>query len=781
MGQGNRPPFVTFRSEPQRRARYRRTMTDRTPESRDWLHASIASGEILHCDGEPLSLRADQANETLPTFEAMAYAGGIMSPNLAINWKGPVVVDLAGLESQDTNPVHRAHDENRPVAHTTTVANDGRRLVCSGVFSVASPDSQEILSGARNGFPWRPSVGLKLLNWKTVPEGVQVQINQQTFVGPLLWVTASVLKEISFVTIPGDPAATADIHASAANTGPDTMSFEDYVTSLGLDPASLSPELAMALQVAFAESMEPSDDAPADDSAPAASAAENTDPAPAPAADPQDPNAMAKAKASSPSPDLTAGIAKQVRDTIAAETARANSVRDLCAKFGSPTIIVGNKSVDLAAHAIRSGWDADRTELHARRHSDLEATRDARPHGPAVHSTSRSERNSLQAIQAGLLLRAGCDLDSKNFEHKFVRERLPSWLRANVNDPTRQKAMDQAQALRHCSLIDAMKLGLAASGHAVPHSREDVLQASFSTGVTANLFGATIGAKMLESYAEVKDFSEGWCSIGENPDLELHNRNRTQAAQSLGYHPPGGTAPHTGRSVTAEQAQVFRFTRQMSIDEADFLSDNFGKFKDTPRDFGLAAGRVRPDMVAAVLLTNGNLLATGRALFNTTDGNSVASGSALARATLSSLVAAIAKRKDGDANVNLPVTHLLVPPELIDTAVQLCFSAYLSNDSGSGEINPLKTYGIMPISEPRLTNGLVHPVTGAALAGSATQYYGVSAEARTIEVTYLEGAGQVPVVRTNNLVNGEFGINVDVRHYVGATPLDWRGFQRQNA
>jgi hypothetical protein len=57
----------------------------------------------------------------------------------------------------------------------------------------------------------------------------------------------------------------------------------------------------------------------------------------------------------------------------------------------------------------------------------------------------------------------------------------------------------------------------------------------------------------------------------------------------------------------------------------------------------------------------------------------------------------------------------------------------------------------------------------------------VSKAARTIEVAYLQGAGRVPVVRTETLVGGEFGIVIDVRHYIGAYFLDWRGFTRYAA
>jgi hypothetical protein len=80
-----------------------------------------------------------------------------------------------------------------------------------------------------------------------------------------------------------------------------------------------------------------------------------------------------------------------------------------------------------------------------------------------------------------------------------------------------------------------------------------------------------------------------------------------------------------------------------------------------------------------------------------------------------------------------------------------------------------------------LSTGITNPITGASLAGSTTMYYGVSDKSRTIEVTYLQGAGRTPVVRSETLTGGEFGLAIDVRHYVGATALDWRGFHRFNA
>jgi hypothetical protein len=754
-----------------------RATTKRKRRDPSVIVASSKSNLELRTSGDSIELQAADPNspDALPSFSGIAYTGGVMNPKLAIQWNGPVVIDLAGLDAP-VGPVHRDHDESRPVGHLTAVANDGTKLSVTGVFSVPSVDQQEIIAGAKNGFPWRPSVGVKILTYSTVPQGQTLQCNGRTFEGPILVVKRSQLKEVSLVTIPGDPESSVSIAASANQNMP---TFEDYCKSLGLDHATLSPEAVAALKVSYAESIEPDADAsadPADNSQqpPTATASQPTEP---PMAKP------ATAAASSASPDLTAAGGLDLtayRSQMAAETKRVNDVTTLCARFGSPTVMVGGKNVDLAAHAIENGLTGDQTELLARRHQDLEASRNSRPHGPAIHSRSSQSSIDLGAIQGGLMLRAGMNLDSPTFANRHVKAKLPGWLQAGINDPVRQRTMDDAHRFSESSLVDACKLGLQARGVDVPVGRMDMLQAAFSSGTVATLFGATIGAKMLESYAEVEDFSQGWCTEDENPDLEEHNRNRMQAAPNLKLHPVGGSAVHGSRRVLTEKSQVSRFSEQLKIDEADLMGDNFSKLKDSPRDFGQAAGRLRPDMVAAVILSNPTLLQTGRAAFNATEGNT-ATGKALARATLSEMISLHAKRKDGDATLNLPVTELLVPPELLDTAIQLCYSANLSNDSGSGDINPLRKYGITPRSEPRFSNGMVHPVTGAALAGSATTYYSVSKAARTIEVAYLQGAGKVPVVRTETLVGGEFGIVIDVRHYIGAYFLDWRGFTRYAA
>lgn len=711
--------------------------------------------------------------EGTPRFKLYAYSGGVMFPKLAINWSGPVVTDLSGVAIQsETLPVHRDHDTTKPVGHTTSILK-GSELVAEGVFSVTSQDAIEVIESGKSGFPWKCSVGLHILEYDTIGEGQSITVNGRDFAGPLLIVTRSSLEEISFVTVPGDSEATAEVLAQKAKGELSMPTFEEWVSSLGLDPAGLSEELKSVLMSQYADVAEDSAEAP--EVAPEMDAmgeGYEEKPEEMAAEAGEEDKAMAK-KATAKK--ATAASGKQLlRAQLAQEASRANTITKLCAKHGSPTYSVGQTQVDLASHAIEKGWSIEKVELECLRSEKLQASRDSRPGAFAIHSKS-SGSLTMPVLQAAMLMRGRADVESNKWSKREFRDACRiEWLKASGD--AKNQVLDQAHKLRNATMLELTAHALRVAGQEVPVDRTDLLRAAFSTGAVSNLYGATIGAKVLEGYNEVRDFTQGWTTESENPDMEKHERIRMVAAQNLDYLPIGGTASSAYRSVNAEEIRVERFAKQMEIDEADLLGDNFGKLADTPRDFGLAAARLRPDLGANILLSNPTLAATARALTNTTDGNRFGSA-ALARATLSAAIAAMSKFKDGDATLNLAPSHIIVPPDLMDLAIQLTQSTRnATTGSNEGEINPLAQYGLQAVSEARLANGVIDPVTKTSRSGSTSTWWIVSREAHTIEFVYLQGAGRAPVVRTTELVNGRFGLNIDVRHYIGAKALDWRGF-----
>jgi hypothetical protein len=623
-----------------------------------------------------------------------------------------------------------------------------------------------------------------------VNEGEVVAVNGRSFEGPFLLVSQAQLVHIAIVSEPGDENVDPLLIANRnphSHSGA-TMDFESWCKSLGLDPATLSAEAKAALQSQY-DAMQASANA-SSDTEPTDTAAASSDPAP-------DDSAMASRSNAAPSGAQGTGASAQrlrnqaidqdmirrtTRETLAAEHERANSIRTLCSRFNNPQVSIGGREVDLAAHAIQQGLSLDQVELHALRHQRVEETRDGRSNGPAIHSRSRGADQTRETLQAGLMLRAGIALDSPQFADSRIRHRLPEWLRANVNDAARQRVMEGAHRQR-MSTLDAAAAMMHATGHTVPTDRTEMLHAAFSSGAVSQLFGTTLGAAVMRAYAEVGDFTIGWTQDGENPDLEEHNRIRMQAAQDLSHHPSGGESDHAHRQALSERAKVDRFSRMAQFDEADLMSDNLSLLRTTARDFGMAAARVRPNLVASVLLNNANLIATGRALFNATDVSDIGTGKALSDVTLSEAIATLAIKRDGDANLNLAPTHLLVPPALADLAMRLCTSPNISNDSGRGSKNPLASYGVTPVVEARLQTGLVDPVSRANLAGSASNWILTSSQGNTIEVTSLEGAGSVPVVivETIPVSTGKFGTTFIVKHYLGARALDHLPFVRGRA
>tara|TARA_B100000809_G_scaffold231727_1_gene247106 strand:- start:1361 stop:2128 length:768 start_codon:yes stop_codon:yes gene_type:complete len=243
----------------------------------------------------------------------------------------------------------------------------------------------------------------------------------------------------------------------------------------------------------------------------------------------------------------------------------------------------------------------------------------------------------------------------------------------------------------------------------------------------------------------------------------------------------GSEAAHVVRSDSKESYKIARYASQFQVDEIDITNDNLNAMSNLPKDMGAAAARLRPDLVYAVLLANGNLDATSAALFSAGN-NNLNTSSALAQATVSSMMSDMSTHQENGANLNVRATHLLVPQALRHSASQIVNSSEIqSGGSALGNLNPVQADGLQIASDARLDNGVTDPNSGTTYAGSATTWFAASSSAPTIEVGYLSGTGRAPVVRSSSLANGRWGINFDAKLDIGAKALDWRGLHKSTA
>ena len=290
----------------------------------------------------------------------LAYTGGPMRVG---GWRWPVIVDLAGLAIPSQNrPIRFGHDMQSGVGHTDAIQIDNGKLLAKGTVSRDTVAAKEIVTSARNGFPWQASIGASVEEQEFIRAEQHVLVNGRDFTGPVNVVRKSSLGEISFVDLGADGQTSASVAAKATPHTEEISEMEDIIT-IG----------------AVAQPFSPSSRAVAD-----------TTTSPAPAV-PERVN-----------PELPGThIVERMRAEAAAETSRINAIRRRCA----------GRHPELEARAIREGWDDMRTEL--------EMLRENRPIAPAVQvRASHGVTDNL--LEAACMLTAKLEQVEKLFDERTL-------------------------------------------------------------------------------------------------------------------------------------------------------------------------------------------------------------------------------------------------------------------------------------------------------------------------------------------------------------------------
>ncbi|TXH50112.1 MAG: hypothetical protein E6Q97_21095, partial [Desulfurellales bacterium] len=300
-------------------------------------------------------------------IEIHAYNGGELRVK---GYPFPVVVDGQGLEiPSQVRPILIDHhdDADSVLGQTDAIRLDRETgvLSASGVALGVSDKAQRVKALAASGYEWQASIGAVTEEREIVPAGETVVVNGKRFAGPLIVARKATLREISFVPTGADHGTAARIAANAAEQGGVMPTFEEWVASLGFDPATLSEvqrekltEMYNKMQSGDSEAVDPP-------------AAPPVDPPVAPPA--EDPAVM------------TARAVKDLRAAAVRETLRIRKVTQLTADYP-----------DIQAKALSEGWDESKAELAV--------LRAARPKAPAGYSHTN---DTTPVVLEAALCRAG--------------------------------------------------------------------------------------------------------------------------------------------------------------------------------------------------------------------------------------------------------------------------------------------------------------------------------------------------------------------------------------
>ena len=284
-------------------------------------------------------------------FSILAYSGGLLRVD---GFQHGVVVDLAGLQASAAVPIILDHTAttDTTLGQTSEINNDGKRLVLAGQVTGRSQRVLAVIAQADAGYSWQASIGCSVESSEDIPAGSKVTVNGQTFVGPIIVARRTVLRETSVLPVGADATTQVNLAASAKK-GSNSMTFTEWLTSLGIDEKSLSQDGAAFMTSQYEMLQTP------DGGVPVPSAA-------------------------------TANAVLDLRATAVSELNRQGQINAVCVGFPH-----------IAATAISSGWSPMEAENHILKAKAIRMAPSNRTNSHSIGGVTK------QTLQASLLLRAG--------------------------------------------------------------------------------------------------------------------------------------------------------------------------------------------------------------------------------------------------------------------------------------------------------------------------------------------------------------------------------------
>lgn len=670
----------------------------------------------------PATLTLAAAGETGPRkFDILAYTGGTLPVKGA---PLPVIVDLHGMSIPNSVPLLLNHtvSTDTTLGQATEIENDGRSIAMRGVVTGTSEKCLEVLAQHDKGHKWQASIGACVLEGEQIPVGKSVVVNGQEFFGPVIVARRSELRETSVTPIGADSRTVVNLAASAAlQVKGSVMSFEDYVKSLGLDAATLTPEALAALKVSFEAMNKPAESVEA--AAPAAPAAA------APAAAP-----VAVQASADLDKNLQATIQVALtnhRKAISEETRYACQISELCAGFPK-----------IEASAIENRWSLEKVELEVIKQRQ-------RGNAPSAHIPSATSRECV--IEAALCLAGGM----QDIDKRFAEQTLDA----------AHKEFRSSIGLQDMLHIAASGAGW--SGRSIKADMRGALQAAFSTTSLPGILANVANKFLLEGFMAIEDTWRQICSIRNVSDFKTATSYRLSGAFQYDKVGPGGELKHGNVSEESYTNKAETYGKMFAITRQDIINDDLGALTDIPKRIGRGAALKLNDVFWT------EFLAGHASFFPTSNANGNYMEGAATNLSIASLTQAetlFLDKTDADSKpLSIEPALLLVPNALSTLATSLTRDLEIRDTTASKVFTTGNPHAgkFRPIRSSYLGN--------ASYGNSTTAWY-LLADPQTlsmIEVCFLNGQ-QNPTVETADADFNTLGIQMRGYHDFGVSKQDYR-------
>ena len=677
-------------------------------------------------------------------FSILAYSGGLLNVE---GFPLPVIVDLAGLSTPNNVPILIDHTKSveATLGITDSIVNDGLSLTLGGVVTGQSATAQQVIAQSVAGHNWQASIGAMVGDSEDIAAGQTVEVNGQTFVGPVIVARRATLKETSVLPMGADSTTTVNLAARAASflkgSAMEPMTFEDWAKSIGVDAETLSPENTAALQLAYESTMAPA--------APVAAAPVVAPPVAAPVIAPT-------ASAGASKMDIQAAAAEGIKtaNKLVAENMRRNAQIQAAA--------VGNHLI--AATAIENGWSVEKVELEVLKASN------AKTRPTSFSAAQNSPENMPNVIEAALCSTRG--LTNNGRKPGVVA------LEAQYDDKTLQAAHSQyrgsvglQQILIQCAMANGMQIQggtKVTSGNlrpilaaACPRMDGRDLQAGFSTVSLPGILGNVANKEILQGYMEEDATWREIAQIKSCNDFKTVTSYRMLDDMQYEKLAPGGEIKHGKTGEESFTRSVDTYAKMYALNRTDIINDDLGAFDDLRNRIGAGGAMRLNDLFWTTFLANlGTIFTATRTNYivgATSNLGTDGVGLGLAQKAWRQRTSPAA---DGAKRVSGQAKFLLVPPELETIADAL----YVARNLNAVKVSDANTFANK--YQPIVANQL----SDSAFSGySTTAFYilGDKSKGSPVVVSFLNGQ-ETPTVESADADFNTLGIQFRGYHDFGA-------------
>jgi hypothetical protein len=610
-----------------------------------------------------------------------------------------------------------------------------------------------------------------VLDTEEIGAGETVVVNGREFEGPLIVARAARLYEVSFVAIGADPDASAAITAKRAKAQGGSMSFEDWLKSLGLDAATLSEAALAALRKQYqaenGDGAETEDgvEAEADDEeSMTASEGDGTDDEDNVEAEVDDEEAVSAARR--PGMRASAGSRTRHPNRESRHTrerrreVRASGTRDRRAATGR----TDSRRAPVQAAAGRRG------DLRAQMRSDMfrieaeiSTIRRLCANHPKLLKRALAEEWSVQKVksklfEAGAPRAPGAIVRSPNHSDTVLEAAFARTVGVREIDKRYGEQTADIVDREYRSGIGLHELLLTASARHGKHFRKvesgnlaEILRAAFTTSSLPNILSNVANRQIKQAFTAVDASWRKIARVTSVKDFRRVDAMRLSADGQFRRVGKSGELEHGAVSEETTTIQADTFGRIWGITRKDLINDDLRAYDQMPTLIGRNGALALNMDVWTTFMDNATFFTTARK--NLVEGVA----NILGPTGLEQMVIALTTQTDAKNNpLGLTPKYVVVPPQLKVTADTLYKSEFF-NTGGAATAAKVPNRNTFqgqyePVMSPYLAN--------TAIPGNSTTASYLTcdpADLATVEVAFLNGS-ESPVVETAEADFDKLGI-----------------------